>query len=68
VFVIIAILGTISFLAYTSYAKDARDTVRLSDLNSIEKFLQLVKVNSTEYPSPTNSINISYSGATLWSQ
>ncbi len=63
-----AILSSVAFFAYTGYTSDARDTKRKSDLNKVETVLQLYRNFKWAYPSVTEPIGITYSGATVWTQ
>ena len=49
---ILAILATIAFLTLWKYPLQARDTLRISDLKSIEKSLEIYKVKTWELPEP----------------
>lgn len=52
VITILAILWTIAFIAMQGYSKDARDSVRLTDLRSAESWLEIFNVNAWKYPEP----------------
>jgi len=65
---IVTILGTIAFISFQWYSKNARDGVRTSDTNSIQKTLEFFKIEKWFYPLPTNSRKISFSGWTLWQE
>ncbi len=65
---ILSILATIAFISLTWYGKQSRDTKRVSDVESIEKVLDLYNIDTSKYPDPTNSVSITYSGATVWTQ
>gem|GEM_PF-1099937 len=54
VIVILAILATIAFLSFNSYSSSSRDSVRLSDINSLNKSLELFNINAAKYPDPTS--------------
>ena len=49
---ILAILATTAFLTLWKYPLQARDTLRISDLKSIEKSLEIYKVKTWELPEP----------------
>ncbi|MFA5916951.1 MAG: prepilin-type N-terminal cleavage/methylation domain-containing protein [Candidatus Gracilibacteria bacterium] len=68
VITILAILGTIAFISFQNYSSNARDGVRIADLNSIKKNLELFITDKGFYPTPDNVTNITYSGAIAWSQ
>jgi prepilin-type N-terminal cleavage/methylation domain-containing protein len=54
VITILAILATISFLSFQSYTVVARDSQRLTSLNSIEKSINIYYTNTSIYPTPDN--------------
>ncbi len=59
---ILAILGTIGFISIQGYAGSARDSNRVSDINSAMKSLELNQIKSGSYPSPDSSFAVTYSG------
>ncbi len=65
---ILAILSTFWFLSYINYTSNTRDTARSADLKNITTILSLNKTRSSIYPSPTTGVNVTYSGATVWTQ
>jgi prepilin-type N-terminal cleavage/methylation domain-containing protein len=68
VITILAILWTIAFISLQWYGKSARDSVRLSDIKSMETSLELFNVDSWKYPLPTWWVNIVFSWAVAWTQ
>lgn len=60
VIVVIAILATISIVAYRGIQGRARDSQRLQDMATITKALELYKIQTGEYPES------SYNGAGGW--
>jgi hypothetical protein len=64
----LAIMWTIAFISFQWYNTQARDSLRISDLNIIKSWLELFQIESWNYPIPTNWENITYSWATLWTQ
>lgn len=68
VITILAILATISFISLQWFAKDARNSARSSDITSIEKVLELYKTRNWEYPEPSNSDQIKYLWAEVWTK
>ncbi len=68
VITILAILWTIAFISFQWYSSNARDWVRVADLNSIKKNLELFITEKWFYPTPDNTTNITYSWAVAWSQ
>ena len=68
VITILAILWTIAFISLQWYARDARDSVRVADLKSIEKWLEFVLLWGSQLPKPEEPINIVASGTTIYYQ
>ncbi len=68
VITILAILGTIWFIAYSGYSSQARDSVRVWDLQSMKSSLELYQLDSWKYPLPSDWVNITYSWTTVWNQ
>ncbi|MDD2871929.1 MAG: prepilin-type N-terminal cleavage/methylation domain-containing protein, partial [Candidatus Gracilibacteria bacterium] len=68
VITILAILGTIAFMALQGYSTSARDSTRLSDLSSMKTSLELFELDAGKYPQASSGVNITYSGATVWNQ
>ena len=68
VITILAILWTIAFLSFQWYSRDARDTVRTSDLSNLTTSLQLFETTTWIYPEPTWWIDIIYQSWKVWSQ
>ncbi len=65
---ILAILATISFFSFVWYSKDARDSVRITDMKSIKSSLESYYFDTWFYPEPSNSKNIIYDWVTVWKQ
>ena len=69
VITILAILGTIAFIALQGYSKTARDSARISDMSRIKSSLELYMVEWGKYPEPTNITDVTYSGTlAAWHQ
>jgi prepilin-type N-terminal cleavage/methylation domain-containing protein len=68
VITILAILWTIAFLSFQWYSKSSRDSVRIQDLASTRKVLELFSLEKWFYPLPTNITEIVYSWAVVWHQ
>lgn len=68
VITILAILWTIAFLAMQGYSANARDWVRTTDLANISKSLELYSLKTWNYPFPSTSVDITYSGWLAWKQ
>lgn len=54
VIVIIGILAAITIVAYNGIQVRSRDTIRVGDLRSIHKAIELYKAENGSYPLPTN--------------
>ena len=65
---IIAILGVFWTIYISSNISDSRDTVRLSDLKSMERALGLYEIKQWSYPSPDNALQITYAWWNIWKQ
>lgn len=68
VITILAILWTIWFVSLMGYQKSARDSVRISDMKTMAKALELYHTREWELPLPSESFEITFSGSSLWSQ
>ena len=68
VITILAILWTIAFISLQWYARDARDSVRVADLKSIEKWLEFLLLTDAKLPKPEDGVNIVASGTTIYYQ
>jgi len=62
VILILAVLSAVAFVSYAWYGSTSRDSVRLTDLANIEKWFELMKIKSQDFPYPENSIDISSNG------
>ena len=60
VITILAILWTIAFISIQWYTKNARDSRRVSDINNIQKSLELFTLQTEKYPLPDNAEAVSY--------
>lgn len=68
VITILAILWTIWFLSFGSYSSDTRNTVRISDIKLIAKWLNIHHVKYDKYPIPDDNNSIEFSWSLLWNQ
>ncbi|MFA5916934.1 MAG: SBBP repeat-containing protein [Candidatus Gracilibacteria bacterium] len=62
VITILAILGVIAFISFQNYTTDARNGVRIADISSIKKNLELFITEKGFYPLPDNGKQITYKG------
>ncbi|MCH2188760.1 prepilin-type N-terminal cleavage/methylation domain-containing protein [Candidatus Gracilibacteria bacterium] len=65
---ILGILSTIAFIAFQEYPLFARNGKRVADIADINTSLDLFFVSTGEYPVPSNSFEVTYSGALVWKQ
>jgi len=65
---IFILLWLISFLCIDSYTKNARDSVRISDMKWIQKILWLYIIQRWLYPEPTKWKDVLYEWARVWTQ
>jgi len=68
VIVILAILWTIAFISFQGYSRNSRDSVRIADINSAKKSLEIFITKAWFYPTPDNGTNITYSWAIVWTE
>jgi len=68
VITILAILWTIAFISLQWYSKDARDSIRISDISNIKTSLELFHLDSGKYPLPDDNQIVDYGTETLWYQ
>jgi len=65
VITILAILWTIAFISLKWYSRDARDSVRTTDLASISKQLELMIIKAWKVYIPENKVDITASGTII---
>ena len=68
VITIVVILSTIAFVSFSGYTSKSRDTVRMSDIENINTTLNVFHAYDGWYPSPTSAVDITLSGAVVWTQ
>lgn len=68
VIVILSILATIAFLSFNSYSSSTRDSVRVSDISSIAKWLTLQYSIWWKYNIPESSILLLSWSVIIWYQ
>lgn len=64
VITILAVLATIWFISMTGYATESRDTKRMSDISTINKWLQVYKTRNSLVPEPSETQTAISSGST----
>ena len=65
VITILAILWTISFLQFWGVQNSTRDSVRISNIVSLKKWLDLFYAKTSAYPIPDNYITLTMSGVNI---
>ncbi|QFR39410.1 prepilin-type N-terminal cleavage/methylation domain-containing protein [Candidatus Gracilibacteria bacterium 28_42_T64] len=65
---IMAIISIIAFISLQGYSKNARDSVRQSDIAQITSVMGLYEKQVGRFPKPTEGVDITYSGAQVWNQ
>ena len=68
VITILAILWTIAFISLQWYSKDARDSIRISDVSNMKTSLELFHLDAGKYPLPDDNQIVDYGTETLWYQ
>lgn len=68
VITILAILGTIGFISLLGFQKSARDSARISDINTIARALEFFRTQEWYYPNPSNSFDVTFSWSLAWKQ
>lgn len=63
VITILSVLWTISFISLQSYGSNARDSATLSDLKSVEKWLEFSLLKYGKTILPDEKVDINYSGS-----
>ncbi|PID87365.1 hypothetical protein CSB07_01600 [Candidatus Gracilibacteria bacterium] len=65
---VLVILMGISFLSYSGYTKNSRDTLRVTDLKNIKLSLDASHDKTGKYPDVSSGTVISYKGLNAWTQ
>ena len=65
VITILAILWTIGFISLQWFSRDARDSARISDLKSIEKWFEILLTTDQSLPQPEDYVEITASWTTI---
>ena len=68
VITILAILWTIAFISLQGYSRNARDSVRISDISRLETSLEFYSLKTWTYPAPTWWLPVTYTGSEVWLQ
>lgn len=68
VITILAVLWTLAFVSFQWYAMQSRDSVRLADIKTIKKTLELSAVSDWNYVNTGSGFSIEYNGNILWNQ
>jgi len=65
---ILSILLTISYFSYMWYTNDAKNTVKVTDINRISEASELYQAKTGSFPIPDNKITIKYNWKSVWYQ
>jgi type II secretory pathway pseudopilin PulG len=66
---IVAILGLVAYVSLNSYSKNAMNSSRITDIQTIRKSLELFSLEAGKFPDPTNGFKVTYnSNLEAWSQ
>ncbi|EKE26026.1 MAG: hypothetical protein ACD_4C00465G0001 [uncultured bacterium (gcode 4)] len=69
VITVIAILWVISFLSFSTYNGNARDSIRVEDLSKLQKGLETYLWKNWNYPEPNWVLtDVNFSWSVIWSQ
>ena len=68
VITILAILWTIAYISLANYTKSSRNSVRVTDIWIIKQSLGVFEVDTSKYPLPSSSTDVTYSWWLLWYQ
>jgi prepilin-type N-terminal cleavage/methylation domain-containing protein len=68
VITILAILWTIAFISLQWYSKDARNSVRVSDMSRLKTSLELFQLDAWKYPITSDWVKITFSWSEVWTQ
>ena len=68
VITILAILGTIWFISFSWFQTQSRDSVRISDLATLSRAIELTKLETWVFPSVSSGSLVTFSGSTVWTQ
>ena len=68
VITILAILGTIAFISLQWHSRNARDSVRVSDIATIHKWIWVLLVRWGIIPTPDDRLEVHSSWTLIWYQ
>lgn len=65
---ILSILATLAYIGVDNYFASTRDSKRIYDMQQMTNVMQLYFNGSSEYPEPSNYVELTYSGSLAWKQ
>ena len=65
---VLAIVSAIWFVSYSKHLTWSRDSARIAAVSNFERIFEIHKVNKWIFSTPTDAIDITYSGSTIWQQ
>ena len=65
---ILVVLSVIGMMTLQSHQKDARDSVRISDVELINRAMDVYYVDYRNYPEPSDYTSIAFTWTELWQQ
>ncbi|MFK7779890.1 MAG: two-component regulator propeller domain-containing protein [Candidatus Gracilibacteria bacterium] len=66
--IILVIIGGVGFFSFLSYLSTARDLSRVMEFKNIESSMSSFVLKTGFYPTPTDPVEIFYSGGLVWTQ
>ena len=65
---VLAILGTIAFVSLQWYSRSARDSLRITDIQTIKTTFELFSLKSGHYPEPSHWDKKTFNGSLVYTQ
>lgn len=68
VITILAIVWTIAFITFTDYTVSARNSVRVTDVSSLQRSVEVYYTQTSSLPDPTTPVEITHGVDAVWTQ
>jgi len=65
---VLSILASIGYIGIDNYFASSRDSKRIYDMQQITNVMQLYFNGNSEYPEPSDAVEVTFSGALAWKQ
>ena len=65
---VLSILASIAYIGIDNYFASSRDSKRIYDMQQITNVMQLYFNGNSEYPEPSDAVEVTFSGALAWKQ